>query len=249
MEQEIQDRLIKPEFLIRTGSSMYGYALPESDEDFRGFCTVPYPYLLGRKRFDQHIRDKDEDIVIYSLPKFFTLLENGTPNILEMLYCDDKNIIECGPLARKIIENRHLFLANEKVIKAIVGFSTSEYQKVIHPERGEKGPKRQELIAKHGYDIKSMSHAIRLLHQGYELLKYGEITYPLSISDYLLQLRTGEFSLIEASFFYEAKLSQLRLIEQTPHHFFTDKVSKDKLDMLYYFLIEHDIKQFKDRSL
>lgn len=45
--------------------------------------------------------------------------------------------------------------------------------------RQSRVPNRPELIARHGYDTKYASHALRLGHQGIELLTTGRLHLPM----------------------------------------------------------------------
>lgn len=250
MNKDLEERLKKPEFLIRTGSMMYGYSTPSSDEDVRGFISVPYNYLLGRSSFDQfEINDNKEkvDRVIYSLPKFFKMLEKGVPNICEMLWVDEKNIIEIDTIGLRLMDNRDLFVSKH-LIDAIIGFSTSEYNKVINPKWGEKGEARRELIQKYGYDVKSMAHSIRLLYQGWELLHWGNIKYPLSIAPQLLECRQGKLTIEQAQTWYRNVLDGFHIAKQTPHNLFECPDRQKKLDQLYYELIRPEIEIFMEHN-
>jgi len=64
-------------------------------------------------------------------------------------------------------------------------------------ERKDKFGSRHELVSKHGYDTKFASHLIRLLKEGEDLLKYGELTFPLPQAELILDIKQGKYSVEE----------------------------------------------------
>jgi len=54
---------------------------------------------------------------------------------------------------------------------------------------------RTELIKKHGFDTKFASHLIRLVMEGIELLKTGNLKFPLQYNYYIRQIKDGYYSL------------------------------------------------------
>ena len=54
-----------------------------------------------------------------------------------------------------------------------------------------------DFISKSGYDTKFASHLIRLLYEGIELLKTGEIILPLQKADLILDIKKGKYKINE----------------------------------------------------
>lgn len=54
-----------------------------------------------------------------------------------------------------------------------------------------RNPKRRELEEKYNYDCKHASHLFRLLSEGEELLKTGNITFPLPNAEEILAIKNG----------------------------------------------------------
>jgi len=63
--------------------------------------------------------------------------------------------------------------------------------------RISKGTSRNRLITKYGYDVKFGMHLIRLLIEGLQFLKFGELQFPLPEKDLLLSIRNGELKIDE----------------------------------------------------
>ena len=60
-----------------------------------------------------------------------------------------------------------------------------------------KASHRADGMLKHGLDYKFMSHTIRLLYEGIELLQSGKITFPLKQRDLILDIKQGKLSIPE----------------------------------------------------
>lgn len=67
--------------------------------------------------------------------------------------------------------------------------------KQIISERLSKVGNREELLTKYGFDSKFASHLIRLLFEGIELLKTGEIKFPLQEAQLLRDIRNGKWEI------------------------------------------------------
>ena len=115
------------------GSFAYGTNHKGSDTDFRGVgIELDLAYYFGFKKINQ-IQDKIKDKVIYDIRKFLSLAKDGNPNILEILYIDNKDLIlHKDPIWEShIIPNRHLFLT-KKVKHAYKGFALAQKKRIDH---------------------------------------------------------------------------------------------------------------------
>jgi predicted nucleotidyltransferase len=71
-----------PLYLTR-GSNAYGTNIPTSDIDFAGVFIQSHDDILGNKYLEQI--NITNDTVIYELRRFFGIMWNKNPNILELL--------------------------------------------------------------------------------------------------------------------------------------------------------------------
>lgn len=194
----LKDRTI---LLVESGSKAYGTSLPTSDSDYKGVCIPPEEYYFGFKRFEHYQTDgskhvpntsEDVDITIYSLKKFAWLARQGNPNILEMLFMDESNMVECSPEARELLKHKQLFLTN-KIANSFGGFATQ------HKTRLEKGlSQRQGLVELYGYDTKTVMHAVRVYEMGIEAFTSGTFSTKRSNAEELKDIRKGKYTLAEA---------------------------------------------------
>lgn len=107
-------------YVVEAGSHAYGTNTPESDYDYRGACIPPKSYFFGLNNFEQadgkntgklvseavfktvtgtYNRTRtsnnlrDSDITIWSLEKLIKLAADGNPNMIELLFTDESNIV------------------------------------------------------------------------------------------------------------------------------------------------------------
>jgi len=190
------------------GSIAYGTNHQDSDMDVRGITIFPKEYYYGLLRFDQY-ENKEEDIVIYNIKKFFELAVGCNPNIIELLFLPENCVLYTTDYWKMILVNKGLFLS-KKVYYTCCGYSFAQLQKLKRPEINITG-KRLELIQKYGYDVKFAEHCIRLLYEGIELLNDCNLILPGFYNKQLLDIRRGVFKLEEV--FKEAERLQ-KLIDE-----------------------------------
>jgi len=113
------------------GSIAYGVSNNTSDIDIYGFCIphkdLIFPHLNGyingfgkkHQNFEQfqqhHIKasrfpDKEYDVTIYSIIKFFQLCMDNNPNMVDALFVPRRCVLYSSKIAELMRENRKLFL-------------------------------------------------------------------------------------------------------------------------------------------
>ncbi len=122
------------QMLTIMGSIAYGVEEDYSDFDVYGFCIPPkkliFPHLAGEisgfgkqvKRFDQwqqhHIIDdsaqggkgREYDFSIYNIVKFFHLVMENNPNMIDSLFTPSNAVLYSTNIGNLVRENRKLFL-------------------------------------------------------------------------------------------------------------------------------------------
>ncbi len=119
--------------LCMTGSVSYGCSTNTSDLDIVGVCIPPKEYLFPtsygeiegfgyrKKRFEQwqehHIKykDKDYDLSIYNIAKYFQLVMDGNPNMVDSLFVPRECVIFSTKMWELVRENRNIFLSKKNV--------------------------------------------------------------------------------------------------------------------------------------
>lgn len=142
-------KYISPSYLVLTGSHGYGYNVPESDEDYRGFTVPDIDSILGINEFKIYEQSApNPDLNIYSLQHYLRLLAASNMQCMEILWADPKNIIVCDETGRKVIDNRNLFLSKKGIYRSIKGYAFAEWRKAKAVEQSlefKEEPQREAL--------------------------------------------------------------------------------------------------------
>lgn len=187
-----------------TGSISHGTKIEKSnpdcidDIDLLGVCVGEKSIYLGLDNFEQKIVKYNEfDSVVYEIRKFFRLLLKQNPNVLGLLWLQDKDYIYKSLLGQQILNNRNLFVS-KKAYHSFTGFAISQRHRMTHfpdVKAAYMGKKRYELVKKFGYDPKNLQHTIRTLRMGIEFLTDGHLQVFRPDNDELKSIKRGEWSL------------------------------------------------------
>jgi uncharacterized protein len=126
---------------MRTGSYLYGTNTQDSDEDFMGIFMPDVRYLLGLEKLsevDLSIKDKKIDgkntadaidFKLYTLSKFIRLALDANPNIIEMLFVNDDNIVFINDVGKNLLEMRHKFVS-KNIKNKFLGYASAQKHKM-----------------------------------------------------------------------------------------------------------------------
>ena len=183
---------------VISGSRAYGFANENSDIDYRGIFFPHQKCFYGFENFKDPIETKDPDTVFYSFKKFISLAIANNPNILEILFIDDPNlIIQDSKYIQRIKMFRQDFLS-KRIFTTYLGYVKAQMHKIKNEGNcsPEMNSRRMEDIKKNGYDTKAASHVFRLLFQGIELAREKIISIPLPKGDVFVckLVRNGKVS-------------------------------------------------------
>jgi len=128
---------------IKTGSQLYGTSTPESDTDYLGVFIPTYEELLrkvgGIKEMDLSIKSKGEDgknckdavdRKFYALRNFFNLAIGNNPNILEVLFVNESNLVYANEYGKMILNNRRLF-PHKGLADRFIGYAKGQLHKMV----------------------------------------------------------------------------------------------------------------------
>lgn len=150
---------------VRHGSHLYGLDTAESDVDYKGIFLPSFEDLVtcrASHEFRQSTGSKhgkntkdDVDTVFWSLQKFIKMACDGETAVIDIIHCNDENLIETSPIWQFIVENRSRFYT--KNMKAYLGYVKKQAHK--YSIKGSRVRALEETIAL----LKSMSFdAMRL---------------------------------------------------------------------------------------
>lgn len=201
------------------GSIAHGTYTPSDDpdtiddKDLIGVAVPPASYYFGLREYTEptlmftsarmmgrrgtsEIMEGEWDAVVYEARKAIFLLSKGNPNILAMLWVPPDLLISATPAGHLLREQRQLF-AVRSTAQTFLGYAADQRRKMLSPypaHLGYMGEKRKELVKRFGYDTKNASHMIRILRQGSEFLRTGDMQVQRKDAGELLAIKKGEFT-------------------------------------------------------
>jgi hypothetical protein len=188
------------------GSTLHGLSNPGTDDrDEMGVCIEPREYVLGLRRFEHWVFRTQEqgepsgpgdlDVTIYGLRKYCQLAAKGSPTALLLVFVGGGYIIQRTALGSELQALAPAFVS-KRAGAAFLGYFENQCQGLLG---GARTTRARERSAAHGYDTKYAMHALRIAHQGIELLTTGRINVPVPepSRSRLLRVRCGEVPLSE----------------------------------------------------
>jgi len=239
---------------IRTGSKLYGtYIEGSSDIDHFGVCVPNKDYVLGthcfellEERTNPSSSDKrntkfDSDYTCYSLQKYFKLLSDNNPNVIETLFVNKENIVYCNNFGTEILTHKNIFLSKRAYYK-FYGYAKAQKRKLITKEPIGL---RKDIVDKYTFDTKFGAHLIRLLLFGIELLDTGNIKFPTDWAKYLMQIRKGEWPLshiIDKAAYLEEQLTNAFNHSKLPEIPDLEKINKLQIELIEGYWSNQEFK-------
>jgi hypothetical protein len=134
----------------------------------------------------------DLDLVSYNLRKCLRLALKGHPTVLLLLFVPPELTVVETELGRELRALTGAILSR-RAGRGYLGYLHGQRERLLG-SRGQKRVNRPELVEAHGFDTKYAMHALRLGHQGLELLETGRLTLPLAepARSRVMAVRLGE---------------------------------------------------------
>ena len=219
------------QYEVVMGSTAYGVSNDSSDLDIYGFAIPPkdyvFPHLRGEipgfdafelkfEQFQQHHitdaaarggRGRTYDLTIYSIVKYFRLLMENNPNIIDSLFVPEHCVLHATDVAKLLRSKRQLFLHKGCWVK-FKGYAYGQMHKIR--TRKPEG-KRKALVEQHGYDVKFAYHVVRLLDEVEQLLVLHDMDLARN-AEQLKAIRRGEWSLQRLEQYFERKEADLESV-------------------------------------
>jgi len=129
-----------PIFLGKAGSHSYGTATELSDNDFRGIFVAEQKYIRTPFFSQYEYRDPNEkDSVSYELNKFMQLYTDCNPNIIELLWIDESDIISNSDCYKYLRKHRSELLSS-KVAFTFSGYGISQMKQAKNQSNWGNNP-------------------------------------------------------------------------------------------------------------
>ncbi len=189
-------------FVGYRGSIAHGMYVPNSDPNSIDDKDIICVYMaslehyvgFGRKTVFEKI-ENEWDVVGYEFRKLIQLLLKQNPNVLSLLWLDEKHILKTTDIWQRVLDNKDIFIS-KKAYHSFTGYAYSQLKRMDHFKfGGYMGRKRKQLVEKHGYDCKNSSHLIRLLRMSIEYLIEGKLFVERKDAANLLAIKRGEWTL------------------------------------------------------
>lgn len=227
------------------GSMAYGVSGDSSDMDIYGFCIptkdLIFPHLAGHiqgfgkqiQKFDQyqqhHVKylDKEYDLNIYNIVKYFQLCMENNPNMIDSLFTRNNMVLFSNKIGQMVKDQRTIFLHTGSWHK-FKGYAYSQMQK-MNIKNPDLSSKRYESIQKHGYDVKFAYHIVRLLDEVEQILTLGDIDL-MRNNDQLKSIRRGDWKKEDIeTYFFEKEKSLEKLYAESKLQKYPDEESIKRL--------------------
>lgn len=130
-------------FLSKVGSQLYGMATENSDLDIRGiFLPSTKSLILQNKRDhygnystntddESHNSSEDVDIELWSIHRFFKLLQKGDTNAYDLLFAmsNESAILYKKDIFEYIYDNRDELMGAKPIKKSFIGYAYGQYKR------------------------------------------------------------------------------------------------------------------------
>ena len=238
-DRERAERIALRGCILRSlvGSTVHGLSNPGTDDrDEMGVCVEPPEYVLGLRPFEHWVTRTqpegvpsgpgDLDLTVYGLRKYCRLAMKGSPTVLLLLFVEGEHVLERTPLGAELQALAPAFLSR-RTGRAFLGYLDSQRRGLVGARHATR---TRELSRRYGYDTKYAMHALRIGHQGHELLSTGRISLPVAEPERerLIAVRRGEVPLdevLDRLHAAAAKLEHLVLTSPLP-----DLPDRDRVD-------------------
>lgn len=204
-------------FQCVAGSRSYGTDSAHSDLDTRGVFIAPPEYTLGCMKTVEQVEVPGEDTVIYELAKFVKLAAETNPNLIELLFTNEENILFIDPTFEKLREHRDLFLS-KKAGFTFSGYAMAQMKRIRGHNKWLNSPQPER--APHLLDFATFITPRGVLVKGIALtsnIAYGDAC--------LIKVNATTFRIFQSPHFKKPILS-----EDGQNIQFVD-ISKDKLSV------------------
>lgn len=247
---------------------VYGYGIPMKEMLFKplNMCIPGFDKLENFEQWTEHgIKDKDSgkeyDFSVYNITKYFSLVMQNNPNMLDSLFVPRRCVLHSSPIGEYVRDNRHEFI-HKGCYHKFSGYAYSQLHK-MRIKIPKEDSKRYEDYQKHRYSTKFAYHLVRLLNECEQILTEGTLDLERS-REQLKSIRRGEWKMSEIEEYFtdgEKRLKDLYAKSTLQHspdrtkirkilfrclemHYdlsatvVRDTVTMDKLDRIQQILLE-----------
>lgn len=138
--QDLKQRAI---YVTRHGSHAYGLNTETSDLDIKGVLVGPKSHYLGfLERVEQVEEREPNDLVLYEATKFFKLAADCNPNIIEVLWTADEDVLFFNGFGQTLVKLRQDFLS-QKAKHTFSGYAMAQLKRMRNHHSWMKNPPKE----------------------------------------------------------------------------------------------------------
>jgi hypothetical protein len=151
-----------------------------------GVTIEPPDYVLGFRCFGHYVfRTQPEgvpsgpgdlDLTVYGLRRYCHLALKGSPTTLLPLFVPAEHTVARTDVGLELQRLAPAFVSRTAG-RAFLGYLTAQRRGLTGDRQASR---MRERSGEHGYDTKYAMHALRIAHQGHELMTTGRITLPVA---------------------------------------------------------------------
>jgi hypothetical protein len=175
MQEVLRSEFDRPEAVIHLfigGSELHGAKVGATDDRRNG--------------------PEDVDLTLYSLRRWAQLAAKGNATALHFVFANAT--ATSNELWGMVQARRDLFISKQSAAQ-FLGFAGNQLRRITGEQgRGAKG-RRPEYESVFGYDTKAAMHCLRLYLECIELMRLGTITLPRPEREFLIEARSGNWTL------------------------------------------------------
>ena len=151
---ELEDYVILRGYRGSIAHDMYEENVMQDDKDIMGIFVPPEDVTFGLQKMQTIERMVEEkvsqkkivtwDIVYYSLPHYLNLVLKQNPNVLCMLWLEERHYVKKTKFGEKLIMHRDKMLSKQ-CYKSFIGYAYGQLHRMTHiAATGKLGAKRNE---------------------------------------------------------------------------------------------------------
>jgi predicted nucleotidyltransferase len=130
-KQQKLEKIAEDNCILRVvaGSNAYGTNNPSSDWDERGIFVDEMPRIVLPFEKIEQVTLSHDDIVLFELSKYMPLLLTQNPNVIELIWTDEKDVLHKTELGQLLLDNRKSFLSKQ-VKESYAGYAHSQLKRI-----------------------------------------------------------------------------------------------------------------------
>lgn len=158
-------------FKCVAGSYAYSTNIPGSDFDTRGVFISNSVSSLGLSQRVEQVETPDKDETIFEFDKFVRLAVGVNPNVIELLYTPEENIIFIDEPFQRLRDNAHLILST-KARFSFSGYAFSQLKKIKSRDKWIGNPQSEEppTLSQFCTYITPHGNLVRLSNEAFEAM-------------------------------------------------------------------------------